>query len=155
MQNNQIVGEGIRLLSAVVRDRTNTVFKQIKREWMIDNEIELYDFIHSHYQIERVIPSTDTVREAGMVTTNVTESSNHYLSRVSNRACYNIAIPLEQQRQQALQARDMTRYKELTRELLQSIDTQSVQQSLISASDLGVEMISQLGKIKSHRVMIP
>ena len=142
--NNQVIGEGTRLLSAVLRDQSHTVFRQIRREWLLDREPDLFDFITNHSRRYGNIPSLETARQNGFMVIEVPESSGYYLNQTADRAAYNQAIAIHTQITQALQARDMERVSRLYQQAVRSVGTQRIHQETVTIQQVGRQVLEQL-----------
>lgn len=153
--NPDIITDGVRLISAVVRDRSQTIFRRIRREQLLDAEVPLYDFVNTHLRSYGVVPSFDTVRtesarraagtlESRFPFAEVTDSCDYYLTQVSQRAVYNTAVQFQQPLVQAIQSRDSQRITEVGRQLYTSLNQQGHTQDVTPILDVGQALLADV-----------
>lgn len=85
------MSDGLKLLGSIIDTGSVRTLRDISRDWLIDDELELYDYIRSHYRRYGQIPAIATVEdELGITVPEADETAEYYISRVNDRQLYGV-----------------------------------------------------------------
>ena len=85
------MSDGLKLLGSIIDTGSIHTLREISREWFIDEEVDLYDFLRTHYRRYGQIPSIATVEdELGITIPEAEEVTDYYIARVNDRKLYGI-----------------------------------------------------------------
>lgn len=125
---------GTNLLSAILRDQNKVVFRSLRIDWFVQDEVEVFNEISRHVQLFGQLPSFQVLLERGHDLPTVDQPVEYYLQQTTDRFILD---------QGGAQIRELHR-------CLQSYDAQGVQAAydmfgrnlLLSRSSLEVSTLS-------------
>lgn len=112
------MSDGLKLLGSVIDTGSIHTLREISRDWFIDEEVELYDFIRSHYRRYGQIPAIATVEnELGFDIPEAEETAEYYIARVNDRKLYGTVREKFNSLKECLRDYNMEAAKEVIAEL--------------------------------------
>jgi replicative DNA helicase len=84
------MSDGTKLVAAILAAGAVDALRTVDREWLLEDELRVYDFVRLHYRRYSVLPAVPTVEEElGERLPVVHETVDYYKRRVSDRRLYN------------------------------------------------------------------
>jgi replicative DNA helicase len=83
-----VITFGFKLLRSIIEAGSTNCLLNSKRQFFVDDEVPIYDFIHDHFDRYGVIPSMATLAENGISLPPVTETYQYYYNHVKERFIY-------------------------------------------------------------------
>ena len=85
------MSDGLKLLGAIIDTGSVHTLRDVPRDLFIDEEVDLYDFMRSHYRRYGQIPAIATVEtELGIEIPSAEETPEYYITRVHDRKLYSV-----------------------------------------------------------------
>lgn len=107
--------DGMKLLSAVVRDAATAVLGQVDARWFTDAERPAYEFINTYYRRFGRMPSQEAMLDNSVHLPDVVDPVDYYMQRCQNRAMYNVVSANFQELNTALRNVQMSEVLRLMR----------------------------------------
>jgi len=80
-----VISFGLKMLRAIVDSGSTNSLLQCKRDFFVDDEIHVYDFLATHFHRYGNVPSIATLAENGISLPPVTENYQYYFSHIKER----------------------------------------------------------------------
>ena len=88
------MSDGTKLVAAILAAGAVDELRKVDREWLLEDEVPVYDFIRQHYRRYAVLPAVSTVEEElGSRLPVAHETIDYYKKRVADRSLYNEILP--------------------------------------------------------------
>jgi replicative DNA helicase len=112
------MSDGLKLLGSIIDNGSVHTLRDVSRDLLIDDEIELYDLMRSHYRRYGRIPAITTVEaELGIAIPEAEETTDYYIAKVHDRKLYNVVRDHFNQLKEHLRANNMVAVKEVIEEM--------------------------------------
>lgn len=110
------MSEGLKLLSLIVENASGSLLRDIPADLYIEDEVEVYRFIRTHYRRYGVIPALSTVEETLDITLpEAEETPEYYRKKLFDRKLYASVRTHYTQLQNCLREFDMDTAREVIR----------------------------------------
>lgn len=113
-------GLGVSALRGVIDSRSITAWRQIKRDWLLPDELELYDYIKQHFRSYGTLPDITAVQGEGFTLPKVKNPTQYYIDRLADRAVYNGVNEVYPELGRAMQGRNVQQVKDALKRMVAS-----------------------------------
>ncbi len=139
------MSEGLRLLSSILTSDSPGTLLRLAPDLFIDDEVDAYQFVRSHYRQYRELPQVGTVQtETNIRLPAANEPLQFYLDAVTDRHSYNEIIVQYQTMRQQLQVRDMQAVSETVRDMTHAMQGRRQGGSVVSMGEALGEVTERL-----------
>lgn len=111
------MSSGENAIRAVIDSSSVQAFRTMKREWFLDEEREVYDFVRDHFRRYNRLPDMATLKENGFSLKQVRQPAQYYIDRVAERAIFNAVQERHEALANAMRAKDGAAIKQALREM--------------------------------------
>lgn len=111
---------GRNAIRAIIDAGSVTAFRKLKKEWFLEEELELYEFVKAHFRRYSSIPDIKVLRENGFELKQVQQPVKYYIDRLSSRAVYNAVNKNHKSLTDAMRERDIPSIKNAIRKISQA-----------------------------------
>jgi len=150
-----IIGVGNQLISSTISNNDSRVFRQISREWLIDqDEVELYDFVESHFRRFNVFPTFETLLSEGYLIDDAPDAPRYYLEQVSERYTYNLLVSKHSDLSNAIDSQDMSLAIDILREAYISVSGAGINPDILQLQQLSENVMERVAEARYSRGLI-
>lgn len=135
---------GLNLLAKLLSENRLKTFSKVKREFFIQHEIEIYDFIYNYFKDYGELPSIELVSQnTDLQNTVPKDSFNYYMEELIKRSLYNRLITLHGETSQLLKDKDVYKAVDNIQDFVKSTEIlrNDGQGNLKTMADLGHEVL--------------
>lgn len=108
---------GRTFIRALLEDGSKSLLREVRVEWLTDEERPVYDFVRRHVQYTGRLPTPETVHENGFALGRAREPVAYYMRRLQERAVFNAITERHAELVQAMEQRNMDRAIAVVRDL--------------------------------------
>lgn len=129
--------EGLRLLAAIIENNATELLRQISTDLFVDDEVEVHDFVRSHFRSYGELPTPETIEEiTGQELPETPESVNYYLDAIRDRALYNNVRPVFGELRAALLEANPSSIRECVQQLRNATRQADDSENIVTAGHL-------------------
>ena len=150
-----VIGAGNMLISAVIANNDERVFRQINSDWFVDqDEVELYEFVSSHYRRFNTFPTLTTLAGEGFFIDTADDAPQFYLEQVSDRYIYNLAVEKHAELSSAIDRQDINGVIEASRDMQLSLAGAGINPDILGLQQLSEQVMDRVATARTARGLV-
>lgn len=140
------MSDGLRLLSAIVRNGSTTALRSLSADIFVGNkETNTFNFIRGHYRSYSELPDLQTIaNETGTNLPRAPEPVDYYLDRLRDRALVNAITPVYNQLHDSMVSKDVETVRNLVSQMSEASRRHEPEQSLLSIGETSSDLLDRI-----------